>query len=199
MSTATLMTLAVTPCAVAPPLSSPFFHGFTHKGDEYDWYFTRFVAGSHVGFASASALPIPGSFLATDAPAPAVPVVTPTTVTLTSAVLTASTSAPKPTDLVRFIVFPPCDLAHVVRSHAANRPVRPRPGARSRWAAGRTRETRRRTDGARRSRPRARAARRIRCLRRGAGRARLSSRRRAADRRDHRRARAQRTERRSFG
>ena len=91
MSTATLIVLAVTPCAVAPPLSSPLFHGFTHNGDEYDWYFTRFVARSHVGLASASALPIPGSFLATEVPAPAVPAVTPTSVTLASAVLTAST------------------------------------------------------------------------------------------------------------
>ena len=95
MSTATLIASAVTPCAVAPPLSSPSFHGFTHNGDEYDWYFTRFVAGSHVGFASASALPIPGSFLATDVATPAVLAVAPTTVAAPSAVLTASTRAPR--------------------------------------------------------------------------------------------------------
>src|SRR5437763_15141288 len=58
------MVVAVTPCAVEPPLLSPFFHGFTHNGAVYDCILTRLVVGAHRGLASASGVPIPGSFFA---------------------------------------------------------------------------------------------------------------------------------------
>ena len=81
--------------AVAPPLSAPSFQGFTHSGAAYDWYLTRFVAGSHFASASASGLPIPGSFFASADPDTAAdaPTVRPTTV----APANARTIAPTPT------------------------------------------------------------------------------------------------------
>src|SRR5262245_60838943 len=59
--TTTLIESFVTPCAVAPPLSSPVFQGFTHGGAVYDGNFRRFVVGSQFGPASAAALPTPGA------------------------------------------------------------------------------------------------------------------------------------------
>ena len=84
----------MTPCAVAPPLSAPFFHAFTHSGAPYDWYFIRFVAGSHLGFSSASAVPMPGSFFASvlsDA-ACAVPAARPVRATLNTVITAAPTT-----------------------------------------------------------------------------------------------------------
>src|SRR5437879_5461633 len=53
------MVSAVTPWAVAPPLSDPAGHGTTHGGRHMKEIFSFFTAGSQSGAASAAAVPMP--------------------------------------------------------------------------------------------------------------------------------------------
>src|SRR5262245_44982056 len=55
------MASLVTPCAVAPPLSASFFHGFTHWGAASVGNLMRPVSASQSGLFSAAELPTPAS------------------------------------------------------------------------------------------------------------------------------------------
>src|SRR5688572_13897598 len=63
--------VAVTPRAVAPPLSAPAGHAMTQRGMRLHGTRTRPVFGSQLGFASASCVSIPGYFAAVDSADPA--------------------------------------------------------------------------------------------------------------------------------
>ena len=64
------MVLAVTPGVVAPPLSAPSFHGFTHGSHAWYTNFTRSSVLSHCGLFSAAGVPTP---LSSVTAAPALP------------------------------------------------------------------------------------------------------------------------------
>src|SRR5262249_36133029 len=111
-STTTLIASFVTPCAVAPPLSSLLLQGLTQGGADGEWNLMRLVVASQFGPASAAALPMPGSLFdaaaADDGTAP-----DPSTVTA-SAALTANASRGRPRRLVPLeiaLMIPPVPVA----------------------------------------------------------------------------------------
>src|SRR3954465_4086912 len=59
--TDTRIAVAVTPVAVAPPLSAPLGHARTHGGANGDGNLMRLRSASQFGLANASAVPVPGN------------------------------------------------------------------------------------------------------------------------------------------